>query len=141
MFLFIVSVFIVAVVSLFQLSNYGFIGDIKPNIALALLMVLSLVHTNWIERTLLIFISAIILKFGGGFDLQNTVFIISSIAGMLAVDRFPFPKLINAISALLISTLVINLVHINLIVLTKEAFYNLVLFLLFFGIQRLWQKK
>lgn len=141
MFRFIASVLIVIVVSLFQLSNYSFIGGIKPDIVLALLVVLSLVYTNWAERMLLILISGIVLKFGGGFDPQNAVFIIFSILSMGAVDKFPFPKLINAILALLVSTLAINLVHLNFIIFIAEAFYNLVLFLLFFGIQRLWQKK
>ncbi len=141
MFRFIASVFIVTVASLFQLSNYGFIGNIKPDITLVLLIVLSLVYTNWTERTLLIFISSIILKFGGGLDLQNAVFVISSILSMVAVDKFPFHKLVNAILALLVSTLTINLVHFNFNVFIAEIFYNLTLFFLFFEIQRLWQKK
>lgn len=141
MFRFTASVFIVTIVSLFQLSNYAFIGEIKPDIALALLIVLSLVCTGWTERALLIFISAVILKFGSGFDPQNAVFIITSLLSMGAVDRLPFLKLTNAILALLISTLAINLVRFNPAVFTLEAFYNLVLFLLFFGVQRLWQER
>lgn len=141
MFRFIASVLIVIIVSLFQLSSYSFIGGIKPDIILALLIVLSLVYTNWAERILLILISSIILKFGGGFDSQNAIFIIFSILSMGAVDKFPFSKLVNAMAALLISTLAINLVHLNFTIFIAEAFYNLVLFLLFFGIQRLWQKK
>ena len=141
MFRFTASIFIVIVASLFQLSNYAFIGDIRPDIALSLLIVLSLVYTGWTERALLIFISAVILKFGSGFDLQNAVFIIFSILSMVAVDKFPFPKLTNAILALLVSTLAINLVRFDLTIFTAEAFYNLALFLLFFGIQRLWQER
>lgn len=141
MFRFIANVFIVILVSLFQLSNYAFIGEIKPNIVLALLIVISLVYTSWTERILLILVSAVILKFGDGFDLQNTIFIISSILSMGIVDKLPFAKLTNAISALLISTLAINLVHLNFIILTTEAFYNLALLLLFFGIQKLWQER
>ncbi|MEK7195862.1 MAG: hypothetical protein AAB659_01335 [Patescibacteria group bacterium] len=141
MFRFIASVFIVTVTSLFQLSNYALIGGIKPNIALALLIVLSLIYTSWTKRALLIFVSAVILKFGSGFDLQNAVFIITSVLSMGAVNRLPFHKLTNAILALLVSTLAINLVHFSPIVFAAEAFYNLALFLLFFAIQRLWQER
>lgn len=141
MFRFTVSVFLVTITSLFQLSSYSFIGGIKPDIALVLLIVLSLIYTNWTERALLIFISAVILKFGSGFDLQNAVFIITSLLSIGAVDRFPFHKLTNAVLALLISTLAINLVYFNPVVFTLEAFYNLALFLLFFGTQRLWQER
>ena len=141
MFRFIASVFIVVLASLFQLSNYAFIGDIRPDIALALLIVLSLVYTSWTERALLIFTSAVILKFGSDFDLQNAVFIISSILSMGAIDKLPFHKLTNAILVLLISTLAINLVRFDLTVFAAEAFYNLALFLLFFAIQRLWQER
>lgn len=141
MFLFIGSFSVVVVASLFQLSSYAFIGEVKPDIALTLLIILSLVYTGWLERLLLIFVSALILKFGNGLDLQNAVFIISAILSMGMIDRFPFSKLANAIGVLLISTLVINLVHFNLTVFILEAFYNLTLFLLFFGIQRLWQER
>ena len=113
MFLFTGSFFIVVVASLFQLSSYAFIGEVKPDIALTLLIILSLVYTGWLERLLLIFVSALILKFGNGLDLQNAVFIISAILSMGIIDRFPFPKLASAIGALLVSTLVINLVHYN----------------------------
>lgn len=141
MFLFIGSFSVVVVASLFQLSSYAFIGEVKPDIALTLLIILSLVYTGWLERLLLIFVSALILKFGNGLDLQNAVFIISAILSMGIIDKFPFSKLANAIGALLISTLAINLVHFNLTVFILEAFYNLTLFLLFFGIQRLWQER
>ncbi len=145
MFRFIVSIIVIVLGALTQFTSVASIYGVKPNIVLILLLIFSSTYTNWLERSILIFISALMLKFGSGLETQNILFIVSSCVGVMITDKFPFPKLINLTLALLTATFIINILDFEFWRVILEFSYNILIILLSFGIykflNKLWLKR
>lgn len=141
MFRFTVSAIAIVLGALIQFTSYASIYGVKPNFVLVILLVLGSVYANWLERFVLIFISALMLKFGLGFETQNILFIAGSFLGVILIDKLPFPKLTNLTLALLTASLLINILDFESSRVILEAVYNISIMLLSLGIYKLWQRK
>jgi len=139
---FVFSALLVVIIALFQLTSYSFIGDIKPNLSLILILIFSLINKEWVLRLILIFAAALLLRFSVSFEMQNVLFIISSIVGMIIIDYLPWKPVLNIISAIIIATLLSNIIDYNFYRVFTEAGYNVILgFIVFLIIQRIYGKK
>lgn len=141
MFRFILSVILVAFAALAQLTNYVFVGSIKPNFALVIILLFSLVYKDWLRRAIFIFLAALFLKFGSGVEIQNILFIISSFLGIFMLDKIPSIKLVNLILAVIAGTLTVNIINFEVWRVIMETFYNLAIALSLFIIYRIWLGK
>ena len=138
MFRFIASLGLVALAALLQLTNYAFIAGVKPNFTFVAILIFALIYTDWLKRAILIFIAALVLKFNQGIELENILFILSSLMGILIIDKLPSSRFINSILAVLAATLFMNIFHFEVWPLFKEMAYNILIFLSFYGIYQLW---
>src|SRR3989338_1004781 len=138
MFRFIPSIVLVVFASLTQLNSYAFVGSLKPDFTLVVLLLLSFVYKDWLRRATLIFLAALILKFGPGVEVQNVLFIIGTLLGIFVIDKVPSTKLINLILAVIVGTLTVNIINFEVRTVLVETLYNLIVALLLFTIYRLW---
>jgi len=139
---FVFSALLVVIIALFQLTSYSFIGSIKPNLSLILILIFSLMNKEWVLRLILIFAAALLLRFSVSFETQNVLFIISSIVGMIIIDYLPWKPVLNIIFAIIIATLLSNIIDFNFYRVLTEAGYNVILgFIVFLIIQRIYGKK
>src|SRR3989338_3422124 len=140
MFLFTASLFVLFLVSLFQLTNYAFVGPIKPDLALVLVIFLSFIYKDWIKRLILIFLAAVIFKFGVGLELGNGLFIVSSLIGIITAEKLPGSLALNFIVGISIATLVMNITSFHVTTFLLELTYNLSALLVYYLIYKLWPK-
>jgi len=138
---FITSLALVVLAASVQLTGYSYIGGLKPNLTLILLLVLFLSYKDWLRRAIIIFIAALVLRFGPGLEIENIMFIASAILGAFLIDKIPSWKFVNLIVATVIGTLLINIIHFDFLIVLTETGYNLVIAALFFAIYKLWQEK
>ncbi len=141
MFRFIISIVLIAFASFTQLTSYAFVGSLKPNFALVLLFIFSLIYKDWLRRAILIFLAALLLKFGPGVEVQNVLFIIGALLGIFVIDKIPSIKFVNLILAVIVGTLTVNIINFEVGAVLTEALYNLIFALLFFTVYRLWLGK
>ena|SRR3990167_9404604 len=141
MFRFIPSIFLLVFASLTQLTSYAFVGSLKPNLTLVVLLVISIIYKDWLRRATLIFLAALLLKFGQGLEVQNVMFILSALLGIFLIDRIPSIKFVNLVLAVIVSTLTINITNFEAWTVFTEMLYNLIVALLLFTIYRLWLGK
>lgn len=141
MFRFITSLALVILTASVQLTSYSYVGGLKPNFTFVLLLVLFLFYKDLLRRAIVIFIAALILRFGAGLEIENMMFIIASILGALLIDKIPSWKLVNVLIAAVLGTFLINIIHFDFGTVLTETGYNLVIAALFFSIYKLWQGK
>lgn len=141
MFRFIISIVFVGFAALTQLTSYAFIGSVKPNLTLVVLLVLSLIYNDWFRRAVLIFLAALFLKFGPGVEAQNVMFIIGALFGIFVIDKIPSVKFVNLLLAVIVGTLTINIINFEIWTALMETLYNLVIAFSLFIIYRLWLGK
>ena len=140
MFPFIANLGFLIGASLFQLTNYAFINNVKPNLALVLVIFLSLIYNSWLTRLIFIFTAAVIFKFGSGLELGNVLFILASFIGIYIAENLPASFLLNFIVATLVATSLVNLNHYDIGVVLTESVYNVILVLGYYSVYKLWQK-
>jgi hypothetical protein len=123
---FIFSALLVVIVTLFQLTSYSFIGIIKPNFPLILILIFSLVNKQWVERLILVFVSALLLRYSTSFELQNILFIASLMAGMIIIDYLPWKPVLNIIFAIIVATIISNISNLDSYGFLMEVGYNII---------------
>ena len=132
---FIASVFVIVVVSLLQASSV-FIYSIKPDLALVSLLVLSLINKSWMQRLVLILLAGVFLTFQPDFDPQIILFIAVTIGLIFSMDLMPWNHLINLAITTTLGTFTLNVYNFDLVRVSTEAGYNLILSLAFFLLVR-----
>lgn len=128
---------LVAFVSFLQTTNSIIIWQIKPNLVFALFAVLAYVNKNWVVRSVIILISAVLLKFSPIVSWADIIFVSVSLLIFALVDYLPWRRLVNSIVSLTAGTLVFGLSHLNLSILWRELAINTAAVVIFFVIIRL----
>jgi len=129
-----VSVGIVAAAAFLQTTNLLFIGQVKPNLIFALLAVFAHFEKDWIRRTVLILVPAIVLKFSPLISWLDLIFITSAFLIMALVDYLPWRRAINSIFTVIISTVIIGVQNLDIRALLTELGYNVTLVIILFVI-------
>jgi len=132
MLLFTVNIIAVAIVSFLQTTNVILFNGFKPNLVFALLAVLANIDKDWAKRSVLVLISALILKFSPGLAWIDVIFISTSFLIIALVDYLPWRRAINSMVAVIAGTVVIGLSSFNLSLLTLEIVTSMVSVLIFF---------
>jgi len=132
MLLFTVSTILVAAASFIQTTNFAFMGDIKANLVFALLVVIANAEKNWSKRSLLILISALILRFSPTIIWIDVIFIFTSFLMVALVDYLPWRKGINSVAAATTGTIFINLSSFDLRLVALEIAVNVIFVIAFF---------
>jgi hypothetical protein len=125
---------------LLQLTNYSLIQGVKPNLALVFVLFFSYLHKEWLKRIVLVFAAAVIFKFGIAIETQNILFIISSLLGILIVEKLPASPWFSLTAATAVGTIAIGLANFDLYTVTWELTYNLLAILGVYSLFRLWQR-
>ena len=141
MLVFTVSVIALSVGAFLQTTNIFLIGLTKPDVVLALLVVIAHIHKDWTERAFLVLIPALILKFSPTLVWVDVIFIISAFFAIALVDYLPWRRAVNSMVAATIGTVAINLPSFNVGSLALELGINLVLVAIFFVIMELTYEK
>lgn len=132
MFLFIVSTIFLAAAAFLQTTNVPLIGLVKPNLVFAILVVFAHVYKDWPRRSILILLSALILKFSPSLAWADIIFIATAFLIMALVDYLPWRRLINSIAAVIIGTVIIDALPFALTPLVIGVGMNIILAALFF---------
>ena len=127
MFLFFVSVLTVATAALLQTTEAIAFGPIKPNLVLILIVILSSIYKDWSYRFILVLTGATILKFSELFQLSDLVLIAALLLSIVIIDYLPWRKLINIELAVILGTLILNLVVFTPTTLILETLTNVIL--------------
>ncbi|MBI1839108.1 MAG: hypothetical protein HYR95_02355 [Candidatus Colwellbacteria bacterium] len=138
---FIISATVVALVSLLQTTNLAFVGGVKPDFSLVLVLFMSILYKDWLKRSILIFIAAFVLKFSPGLEIENVIFIVSAITGVLLLDWLPMSPILNLFIITGAATVVFNLSAFEIQVFAEEFIYNLMVLSLCLVIYNLWRRK
>ncbi len=121
------SLVLLALASLLQQESFFFIGGIKPNLALALLIALSRFHSSWTGRILLMATTVLFLKFQPGWDPDILIFAFGSLIAILLIDSLPWLQEISIILGIVLLTLILNLTGFELKNFLLESLENLVI--------------
>ena len=132
MLLYIVSVITIAIAALVQTTSVFVIASIKPNLVFALLVIFAHIYKSWPKRTLLILISAFLLKFSPTLAWIDVIFIASAFFIMALVDYFPWKRIINSVFAVILGTVIIGIPTLGLSSIVTEAALNTALVLILF---------
>ncbi len=123
---FIASASVLIVVALLQSTTFFFIGAIKPNATLAVLLTLATIQSTWTARLLLLAIGALMMKVHP-VDLQAIAFAFSALGGMVLINYLPWKTIVNIVIAVLIATVLLGLYNgVSLTALFAETLYNTV---------------
>lgn len=133
MFQFILSAIAVFIAGLFQLSNI-FVFGVKPNIALVLVLSLSLVNKEWIERVILILAACVSLSFAPFFDSEVILSAGILVLGIWLIDNLPWTQLMNLAAVAVTATFAVNVYNFDIRSVLIETIYNLILAAIFFNL-------
>lgn len=122
-FRFLISLSAIILASFIQLANIFILG-VKPNLALVLIYILSLINKSWIKRAGLIFASALVLNFYA-FDSRIILFIVVAALGIFAIDNLPWTRVINIVMTISLGTIAMNVYNFRLETTALELIFNL----------------
>lgn len=131
MFQFVTNSLLAALMSLVQTTGLVSFGGVKPNLALALIVSISVFETRWLKRIILVLIAALFLKSSQYIDFQTIIFIGAAGLGMALVDYLPWHRHINWFFAVIAATLVGMVLGTGWFELGMELVYNLAVGLVF----------
>jgi len=131
MFQFAINSFLVAFASMVQTVGFVSINGIKPNLALALIVSISVFETKWLKRIIFILLAALFLKSSPYIDFQTVVFGGAAALGIALIDYLPWHRHINWFFALSTATLVGAAQGVGWFELGTELVYNLAVGLVF----------
>ncbi len=106
---FIIEIAVVALLSLFQLTGVTFLGAVKPDLALLIILSMGAYDKRWTRRLSWLILSAAILKFTPGIDWRLAIFAVSAVFGIILIDYLPWTRLISFIIAVVLSGFMVNL--------------------------------
>jgi hypothetical protein len=136
------SIIAIAVAAFLQTANIFVVGFIKPNVVFALLVVLSHVHKDWVKRAFLVLVPALILKFSPAIAWVDAIFIATSFFVVALVDYLPWKRLINSIFAVIAGTVILGAPSFDIVALTTELVFNIILVAAFFIIfEKIYEKE
>ena len=131
MFQFVVNSFLVVLASLAQTAGFMALNGIKPNLALALIVSISVYETKWLKRIIFILLAALFLKSGPYIDFQIVIFAGITALGIALIDYLPWHRQINWFFALSAATLAGVALGTGWFELGIELVYNLAVGLVF----------
>ncbi len=132
MLAFIVSLVLVILASLLQITNFLLIGGIKSNLLVALFATLAHLDKNWIRRAILVFSSAFILKFTPYLTWVDLIYVSTAFFIFALVDYLPWKRLVNSLAAGITGTLILSVSFFHLKAFTLETLMNVILVIVFF---------
>ncbi|MBI3088687.1 MAG: hypothetical protein HYY99_00260 [Candidatus Colwellbacteria bacterium] len=133
MLVFIASFLLTIIVSLIQATNWLVVDSIiKPDLALAALIVLALINERWPERAFLILTAGLILQFSPDFAISNFIFMGIAALSIILADYLPWQQPISILLAVFIGTVLLNLANLDFLPLAYEITFNLFLTFIFF---------
>lgn len=127
---FIISLIFVITGAILQGTNSIIIGGIKPNLALIFIITLGALQKDFLQKTVLVFSGALMLKFYPGIELQNILFIITAMGGLLLISILPWKNTINIIIVIFLATLIMNITTGNLEITLAESTLNTIIAIL-----------
>ena len=130
---FIVSVSLVTIASFLQTTNAILVWHVKPNLVFVLLAILAHINKKWLARSVIILISALILKFSPSITWTDVIFISTAFLVVALVDYLPWRKIINSVAATFVGAVVIGLSYFDLRVLALETVINTILAIISFA--------
>ena len=132
MFPFIVSLLVVVFGALLQTTNVFLIGAVNPNIVFPLFAIIAHIHKDWAKRSIIVLVTALILKFSPTAQWFDLVFITTSLLVIALTDYFPWKRMINSIFATAVGTIIIGFKSFEVGTLLPEILINVVLVIVFF---------
>lgn len=130
--LYVLSLIAIALVGLWQLSSLAYVGGLKPNWLLVILLTLSQINRSWFFRFLSVLLGTFFIKFREMFNFSDLIFPLTVLSGMALIDYLPWPSGITPFLVVILATFIINLENFQSQVFLLETVYNLLLTALFF---------
>lgn len=129
------------------LQAFGFsLFNIKPNLALLVIIAASFFLNNFWERFLLVALAVLILKFSPGFTKEILFFFLIGATAVMVKDYLPWNTFLSNLILITLATFIFYLLLAPSLILSnifiKELFLNLILGSLIFALfKNLWQNR